>query len=1122
MKRTRYGILCMAILFALTLSALNVAPAFADEVTPPVEEIEATSPVEEAPQDVGIADTTAEEASVTVAEVIESLPADTEVVVVNEAGEALPLASEEAAEIAYNGDPLWCPAGVAPNPGMGGCSPSFTSFNNDDSLDAGLIAWLNDPLNAAATSKAGVIWIAHNYAAVGLAGEGGNIVIDGTLVGGGGIGANMENFALTIQGGWNGISGSKALDTTTPYSTIVNPFQITNWVGAITINNILVEGAMGLGVQALNVVTQGNITVNNVDVQNNTTQLSGAELSNVSGTGNVVVNDSTFNDNTGSANSGGLSILSNGTVTLKNVTANGNSLYGVNIANAGAVTPKAVTLNGTNHFSYNGEIGLYIATKGIITLNNVTAMSNLGDGTNVDNCDYDSVNYDCNFGVANGVTIKGTNNFSNNGWDGLRVWSGGAITVSNITANGNGTSVTRPSASASPNNFDATGKGAFLFNYGAATPKNIILSGTNTFNNNASSGIYADSFGMITVNNITANGNDCDLDFEIDTVYCAGAYFYTGGGFTQTGYGRFEGNTQDGLRVRVYNKGAVLLNNLYADNNGDVGVEVTGNTLTGVNVTINGTNIFSNNNGDGGLSVVVNGAVTLSNIIANDNVGGGVYVDNTGMVKPVTIKGINTFNGNGADGLTIFSYGAITTNALTAMNNFGSGVYLDNCEWDTFTACLNTKISPITLNGNNNFISNGSDGLYIESRGAITINNLTANYNGGIGAIVWNQYDNAVGGITFKGFSTYISNFTLSGLNAISTGAITLINVTANFNNTNGIVVDNAYFTAKPANVTITGTNEFILNGADGLRINTYGTVLLSNITANYNGSEGTVIDANDGTILKIVTLNGNNIFNGNSSDGLYIEALGAIKINNVMANDNIGVSSSGAELYNSFAFENQPITITGYGIFNGNGQYGLYVESNGNLIFANLTANNNVSQGANLSTENNLLPTSTANVTLTGINTFNENLSSGLAIFADGMITASNLTANSNGSYGAYLDNDFLANGAVKTITLTGTNMFNNNQGDGLLVYATSNVMLTRITANYNNTFGFGTGLEVYTNGSITLTCGSMNNNAELGYNLNAGVGKVVTLKGVYTYGNGFPNFSGPTTVTTRTCPLP
>lgn len=1125
MKPIRSGVLIWAVCFALLLSAMNTAPAFADEAIPPadettsseevVSETEATTSEEEeaTPPDVSEVDSVADEESTTVAEVIESLPQDTTLVVVDENGEALPLASAEAQEIIYNGDPIWCPAGVAPNPGVGGCSPSFTGFTDDAPItDNGLIAWLYDTNNAATISKAGVIWVAYNYSTTEL----GNIQINGTLVAG-----TMETFALTVNGGWNGTAGSTALNSTTPYSTIVNPFSIVNWGGAVTLNNLNVSGASGASVTALEIITIGNVTLNNIDVVSNTTQYGGAYIE----AGNVTVNDSTFNGNTG-ANAKGLEIFVTGTVTLKNVTANGNTRSGSTIDNVSATAPKAVTLNGTNQFNNNGENGVVIGTRGVITINNVIAMNNGTYGALIDNCSYSAGT--CNLGVSNGVSVKGTNNFSHNGWDGLRVISGGAITVNNITANGNGTSPTRPAATIElGEDFDATGKGVFLLNVGASTSKNITISGTNTFNNNASNGLSALTLGMLTVNNITANVNGCDPLKDTDTSWCAGALLFGNSGVAQTGYGRFEGDDAAGLLVLInLGKGSITLNNLFALSNGMDGVYIEADgalATTPINVTINGENVFEEN-GNRGLFIVTDGTVTLNNLTAEGNGDDGVNIENNTYTKAVTLKGVNTFLGNGDHGLFIISYGAITTNAVTAFGNFGGGAYINNCVVDVLT-CDALTAQPITMNGNNFFQSNGAFGLYILSRGAVTINNLNGSYNGAGGVDIFNGANNAVGGVTIKGYLTALENNS-HGVNINSNGAVTLANVSAMYNNTgSGVVIVNDANAAIPVNVTITGKNNFSGNNQTGLSITTFGTVLLNNITANENTSFGAYIDSNGGSLAKSVTLNGNNTFNGNSLTGLYIGALGVIKVNNVMANNNL---SYGAELDNQgFASINQPVTITGFGIFNNNVNPGLYVYSNGAVTFANITANNNAGDGVFVETQyNNLANTTYANVTLTGVNTFNNNIGDGLIIYTDGNITVSNITANDNASYGAYLDNFTYANtGAtgIRTVNVTGTNIFNSND-NGLSVSSRGTVSLTRITANYNDDgAGNGTGLFVSTSeGAINLTCGAMYNNTDYGYNLNPGIGKVITLKGVYTYGNILGDYTNITPVITRTCPLP
>src|SRR5690606_981076 len=187
-----------------------------------------------------------------------------------------------------------------------------------------------------------------------------------------------------------------------------------------------------------------------------------------------------------------------------------------------------------------------------------------------------------------------------------------------------------------------------------------------------------------------ANENDCDPLKDLNYYSCAGAYI-TGAGVTLTGYNFFIGNVKDDLKV--YNAyvpskgsfvGAITLSNLYAEANGGNGVLAINDGSLPYNVTITGTNFFNDNTVGYGLYVESNGVVTVSNITANGNDFDGVFINNTFATTPkaVVITGSNTFNNNKYAGLIIYSYGAITTNNVTANFNNYAGVVLDNCDWD--------------------------------------------------------------------------------------------------------------------------------------------------------------------------------------------------------------------------------------------------------------------------------------------------------------------------------------------------------------------------------------------------------------------------------------------------------
>src|SRR5512138_3688750 len=127
-----------------TDEAEPVAPAEPAEVAPPAEEPAATEaavtepevaePVAtEPPAQVEEAPVAEEEqpaeAATEVETILEQVPEDTTVTVINAEGEAQPLTTQESADAILTGDPIWCPEFQDPTPGANGCTDSFNSFD---------------------------------------------------------------------------------------------------------------------------------------------------------------------------------------------------------------------------------------------------------------------------------------------------------------------------------------------------------------------------------------------------------------------------------------------------------------------------------------------------------------------------------------------------------------------------------------------------------------------------------------------------------------------------------------------------------------------------------------------------------------------------------------------------------------------------------------------------------------------------------------------------------------------------------------------------------------------------------------------------------------------------------
>jgi hypothetical protein len=904
---------------------------------------------------------------------------------------------------------------------------------------------------------------------------------------------------------------------------------------------LLITGAGGAD-YALGVTTTGNITVNNTDVVGNSTTFGGAALDNSIGTGNVAVSNGSFSNNSG-ANADGLRIFSKGTVTLKDVDASANNKRGAYIENSGASTPKAVTLNGSNTFSNNNQNGLTIYSRGTITLNNTTAVGNGQTGVYLDNCVFDFVSNLCGYSTGGaGVTLNGVNAFVGNGDEGLRVWSGGAISLSNVTANGNGFSASRsPSTLVDPDGipasgdeyytYDAEGKGVFLNNYGAASPKPVTISGTNFFNLNGSSGLFVYTKGLFTGNNLTANSNGCNPVYDLDTSYCAGIYIYSESGARQTGYGVFQNNTRDGLFV-VVTKGLVALNNLDAQGNGlpssgsGVNIEGTYSPTISIPVVVTGINVF-NGNRDYGLDVNTTGAVSLYNATANSNINGdGLHIYNRFSFKgAVNLLGQTSASGNNGSGIEIYSYGAVTTSGIYARDNGSYGAYIDNC--DLLASCNAPAALPVTMNGDNAFYFNTGSNLHVVSRGAITVNNLSAYYSStGSGATLDNRHSNATAGVTLKGYARAENNDS-NNISIYSNGTVAAANVRAN-NSLNGMGMDIDNSTAAMPGVVLSGSNQFNDNKFTGLYVITYGAISASNLNASGNGNPafayGAYLRNAGGSIPKPITLTGINVFNANFSTGLVADSYGAITVNNITARFNVN-GGNGAALYNQYGLYIQPITVAGYGVFDNNNGAGLSIESNGNVTMANLAASFNGSDGAYVNTSNGGAASAAANVILTGANNlFYANSVYGLYVANDGNITVSNVSANSNALEGARLNNAALAGiGEVKTITVSGMNNFYSNGGiAGLFVNSSGGANLTRIKAGLNYDPGGPTTAGLFANvaGTLTLTCGQFTSNEGAGYNLSAAT---IYLKGFLSSNNGAADSAAAgMVVREKTCLLP
>ena len=256
--------------------------------------------------------------------------------------------------------------------------------------------------------------------------------------------------------------------------------------------------------------------------------------------------------------------------------------YGVDIENWTATTAQPVTLTGSNFISYNNLTGLWLITNGAVSINNLSADNNGAMGAYILNCG-ESTSTDCTSAgikTPQNVTFSGYVNLSNNSNTGMDVWSYGTITLNNVTANNNGQS-------------QSWGGGLYLDNCeyndlnsnacDATLPRAVTLTGNNSFDGNFAYGLNVNSLGAISVNNVNADNNGTyGMYLENDFLGAVGAVSVSN---TAAFSPDFSNNRGDGLEV--YSRGAITVMDLDAQSNGADGVYLNNTSNTTGTAAVN-------------------------------------------------------------------------------------------------------------------------------------------------------------------------------------------------------------------------------------------------------------------------------------------------------------------------------------------------------------------------------------------------------------------------------------------------------------------------------------------------------------------------------------------------------
>ena len=882
----------------------------------------------------------------------------------------------------------------------------------------------------------------------------------------------------------------------------------------------------------------------------------GMNLDTTSGVGSVYIANGMFQDNIGD----GLVVYTLKSATFNTVDASYNSGNGLTLDNcqynAGLgictgsgnimfTSPANAGWYGANYFLGNSGTGLYINTSSKLIIYNTSAYDNLGNGLEIQN-PYTTSSVTLQAKLANF-----TNVFRNNGLTGVLIDANGSIQIYDTEADLNGSNGFHLSTLSAINlsnvsAFGNDGTGLLIDHSNSAATinlKNKTKNAQGEYSENGLNGIEITTLGSISLYNIVASDND-GSGMVLDTCVSNSSMCVGAGKISINTYysqiNTFDGNGEYGLSIT--SAGNVTLTYVSASENGDMGMYID-TSLSAASITIKnsirtGTADYSYNGGDG-INISTNGNITINNVSASNNTGSGMVLDNCqfsggeclGFGK-VTVKGIysqvNEFSSNHDYGVYIKSGGAVSLINTQANQNGSNGLYVNN----SLELAIQSVTISVTKGITNTFNYNGSNeqgvypGIEIHTFGNIYLNVTEANNNYAAGAYLYNQ-DASISASSIKILESDFSGNQGSGLLAFSKGVIYLNGVSASYNSliysdivlegetvyerltsistydtwwfeiTSGTTVtdfaiileslefdgllelydaegnllasdDNSY-SEYDAEIDIelleTGVYYIHVLAADANHGNY--TLSINDETHLYNtyfNFYGALIDNTAGAASVIVTkgkVNYYNEFTDNNYRGIEIDSKNTINAYNILASDN---GDTGAYFANNTGFGKLTVKMLAKGDvaeYDSNSEWGLYAVSRGVITLTNISASSNGSAGAlvnNCIYDGNICQGS-GNVyikTAKNINEFSNNQLYGLYIASSGSVYLDDVEANGNGYSGLYVKNQYdNVNGSVILRALKGhTNSFSSNGWlDTLDKY----------------------GLEVYSNGVISLYAGDV-----------------------------------------------
>ena len=338
------------------------------------------------------------------------------------------------------------------------------------------------------------------------------------------------------------------------------------------------------------------------------------------------------------------------------------------------------------------------------------------------------------------------------------------------------------------------------------------------------------------------------------------------------------------------------------------------------------------------------GAAELSNVISVGN-GYGAYIDNN-LGLGVAINNSDFNSSTLGYGLFVQSKGAVSLENTTAIFNKGNRADL------TFGKGLVVRNSTFELNSNVNPGDSEGSGLVAVSTvggtGGIILQNVLATQNEESGALL-----SARGNVAIS-HSYFNSNLNQIGLSVSTLGSLSVSDIQAENNGDSGVGL---FSGAGGATIT---RSDFFSNSGIGLDLASTGSIVVDSINVNLNHSleAGARLDNSISSAPKTALVT-NSQFSQHTATGLVIYSKGNVTLGNIRSMANTGASSNGVTIDNCLKINNSTKTekCSGQGnvtylgansnadVFS-NGAYGLDIRSRGSVTINNFYSGYNGQAG--------------------------------------------------------------------------------------------------------------------------------------------------------------------------------